>query len=380
MIKQVFNYCMLKYSVGIFILTLFACSDGRPPAIKEKSPNIDKVNSLEILFAKDVNVKMDVYKLKDNPVISGRLPGEGNQFYPPSVIRVDSVFYAVAKGGGSELWGYYSNDGINWIPLPYRTSLKGVEKDHQCCVLRYDYKQKIFHLYTEKRNLDNDQGREIWHYYAKDFSGVWEQNKNNPVLDSKDFSAIVDSSTLKKYHTVIPNDFIIINDTLYMYGQLGNRGDDMSFFVASANSYYDKFAPQKNLLSPNDLYNADEGKCLQGINVIRLFDKFLFIYTQGFPKREVVKYNHRRILYTISESPFVIQHKNLKLLVPDSNLLWEKERNYAAQFLKIQDGSYLTPDLLDNNIWMYYSGSNHPGGINTGQTGLAILKVDKLIK
>jgi len=62
-------------------------------------------------------VNLEVRKYLRNPVISGRVwSWLGKQFYPPTVIRVGSLFYAAGKAGNSELWPYYSANGMLFVP------------------------------------------------------------------------------------------------------------------------------------------------------------------------------------------------------------------------------------------------------------------------
>jgi hypothetical protein len=339
--------------------------------------------------------KIVVKKHSSNrPVITGSRRRE-NQSHPPSVIfssgtrrgRYYGTFYAITKSRGV-LVGYQSKNGIDWEEagivlrrtLPYENRKLGYP------VFLFYPNQNMYHIYYGFESSDGEWS--ISHATSSNPLEGYEKDSLNPIYTKDNYleQSGSDEQDGSELFGVVPNDFYKKEGKYYLlittFEKTGNDPFKKNRLARISGNDWASFSFENVFLETDDL--NDESYILQVPSVIEFPGLGYFMsVTKGISgdvhrERELffghsTDFSH----FDLYDSPY--------LQVSESIEKWDSRRVYAAQWLKKQDGNYLTPQEINGKYYIYFSGhslsqkkyQNIIIDENVGQTGLAEVYLDE---
>lgn len=299
-------------------------------------------------------------KHPNNPVVAGTVAKRDDQFYPPApFIGPDGTYYLIGKSN-PDLVGFSSPDGVTWTEqgvVLESGSGDDWDKDKlEYTVVRYDPVTELYHLYYIGFP---DEG--IGHATSSNPMGPYTKDVGNPLYTVSDFNSDFGRTSLG----LQIGDVIKVGDEFVFYCVSRESSSRYQMFVATGSDWDDingrnlMFHGADTPLGSNDLL-------LQGPNVIRHGSTFVMVYTAG---RNSPVLGERQ-LYSAVGGPYHFVPVDGLVMPVGSSGAWDDRRVYISQWLKRQDGEYLTPHLVNDKYRMYYSGHSIDGNVNLGLTGL----------
>lgn len=295
-------------------------------------------------------------KSSSNPVISGT-SADGDQSYSGSVIEDPSggTYYAYLKSG-DDIHAFSSSDLDSWTHegTVLLTSSSGFDSNRLSSpIVRYDPNNSTYHM-----DYAGDDGSTLKVGHATSSSALsgWSKSSSNPIAAPGDV-------TTGTFDTLFPSEHVVSGGTHYVYCTAS--GTDPNQLVTYSGSDWTSLSFDSSLVDASNL--STDGNIVQDPAVYESGGTWNWVFAAGGDDNT---FREREMFYGRGTGPTdftALASVAVSISKPPS---WGERRSYGGDFLKDQDGNYLTANTYNSNVQMLYWG-HALNNQNNGYTGRA---------
>jgi hypothetical protein len=304
-----------------------------------------------------------------NPLVWGHSSGAGGDigtpvsFYPPAVVLKDNVYYVGSKSGDSLGCMIKSTDGgVTWPEISgIKINVGGAgtwdELGYRDGRMFYNPDDSTYYWFYVGRKADLTES--IGLATASDPEGTWTKYVSNPLLTVATVNTFFGSAC----NLIGIRDIMKVGSTYYwLMARIDTSGTMFcnTFMCTSASLTGALTIVGDILINRKDLfreYPFDNN--LDGNSIIKIGNTWVMILTGGAADLDVVGEND---IYIATSSaitgPYEVS-RNI-LIEHGGTGEWDERRTYDAFFLKENDGEWITPQLVNGKIRIFYAGHLYP--------------------
>jgi hypothetical protein len=195
-------------------------------------------------------------------------------------------------------------------------------------------------LYYGGRTSSSQQ----WVGYAVAGHEGFQKARGSPIITSSEFS-----DQIGEYDQISLTDVFRIEDTYHFLGAAQGSGGSILWRGCGDSPY--------SLESIHMMFHADDfdtAEILQAPSVILLDGAYVLQFTMG---QDDYIYDERQIYALATSKLWNFTGDPVCILPPGPRGSWDERRVYGAQWLKCQDGSFVSPHVSNTGeVFLYYSG------------------------